>query len=44
MQRKQPMPDYAILQEAAALEATLPVKVRRLHDCWVTVEPLAQNK
>ena len=28
----------------AALEATLPVKVRRLHDWWVTVEPLAQNK
>lgn len=28
----------------AALEATLPVKVRRLHDWWVTVEPLAQTR
>ncbi|MDN2712106.1 FecR domain-containing protein [Janthinobacterium sp. SUN118] len=28
----------------AALEATLPVRIHRLHDWWVTVEPLPQNK
>lgn len=28
----------------AALEATLPVKVHRLHDWWVTLEPLQNSK
>ena len=28
----------------AALEATLPVRVHRLHDWWVTLEPLTQDK